>query len=149
MTSDEARERMTDALDGLLSPEERAAFDAALAADAALRAEYEELRALVEATARALGGGRRSGGDDAAASTGQAAIAPGASSPPDETAEAPDLLAGVQRKLHKRSGGRYYRDRFAQRAGTGLALPVVLAGVMLVVLALLYVATQWATIIDR
>jgi ferric-dicitrate binding protein FerR (iron transport regulator) len=37
----------------------------------------------------------------------------------EESVPAPDLLAGVQRRLRMKSGGRFYRDRFAERAGGG------------------------------
>ena len=37
----------------------------------------------------------------------------------EESVPAPDLLAGVQRRLRSKSGGRFYRDRFAERAGGG------------------------------
>lgn len=46
MTSDEARTRFDAALDDELADEERAAFEAALAADGLLRAEYERHRGL-------------------------------------------------------------------------------------------------------
>ena len=59
---------------------------------------------------------------------------------PDD--DAPDLLVGVQRKLHARSRGRFYRDRFAQRSGLGLTMPLVLAVVMLVLLAAAWIALQ-------
>jgi anti-sigma factor RsiW len=37
----------------------------------------------------------------------------------EESVPVPDLLAGVQRRLRSKSGGRFYRDRFAERAGRG------------------------------
>jgi anti-sigma factor RsiW len=137
MTRDEARERMTDALDGMLGPDEQAAFDAVLGADPEFRKEFEEFTALIRATARV-----------AASPSPQAGAGPGTPAAGESDAgPSPDLLSGVQRKLHKRSGGRYYRDRFAQQAGSGLALPVLLAGVTLLLLLVLYAATQWATVI--
>ncbi|HEX5660872.1 MAG TPA: hypothetical protein VFX59_26950 [Polyangiales bacterium] len=48
-----------------------------------------------------------------------------------------DLLAGVQHKLRARSGGRFYRDRFAERSHLrGLNAMVLVSAVMLIVVAL-------------
>jgi anti-sigma factor RsiW len=41
-------------------------------------------------------------------------------SDPAKTVSTPDLLRGVQRRLRKRSGGRFYADRFSERAGWGM-----------------------------
>jgi anti-sigma factor RsiW len=97
MDGDEARARFDAALDDELSREERAEFDAALAADPALRAEYERLRSVL-AGAGALG-----------------------------RVSSVDLLSGVQHKLRARSGGRFYRDRFAERRGGRGSLAWMLA----------------------
>ncbi|MET0344148.1 MAG: hypothetical protein ABW252_24245 [Polyangiales bacterium] len=83
-----ARDCFDAALDDELSADARATFEAALAADPALRAEFARHREVVEAT-RALG----------------RALPP------------VDLLAGVQDKLRARSGGKFYRDRFAAARG--------------------------------
>ncbi len=108
-SEDEARARFDAALDGELSNEERAAFEAALAESAGLRAEYERQRALLEA-ARGLG-----------------------------RVSQVDLLPAVQHKLRTRSGGRFYRDRFAERRGRcAMALLALAAGVVL--LAVLWFA---------
>jgi hypothetical protein len=48
-----------------------------------------------------------------------------------------DLLAGVQHKLRARSGGRFYRDRFAEGSHLrGLNVMVLLSGLMLIAVAL-------------
>lgn len=39
---------------------------------------------------------------------------------PAMTVPMPDLLRGVQTRLRKRSGGRFYADRFSERAGWGM-----------------------------
>jgi len=112
MSPDEARELFSEAYEGLLAPPAREAFDAALEADAALREEYEGFASLlreVRASAR--------------------------HTPPPEV----DLLGGVQGKLRRRSRGRYYRDRFAARSGTGLTTPLVVATVMALVLVAAWV----------
>ena len=46
-----------------------------------------------------------------------------------------DLLAGVQEKIRERSGGRFYRDRFAMKSGPGGMTPLTIALVMIGVLA--------------
>lgn len=97
-TREQARARFDAARDGELSEDERARFHAALAHDDELREEYEAWRSVLEAA-------------------GQLA--------PD--AQGVDLLSGVQHKLRARSGGRFYRDRFAARRGTSTTLLVVLA----------------------
>jgi hypothetical protein len=82
-----------------------AAFEAALSRDAGLRDELARQRALLEAT-RAL-------------------------------ADVPkvDLLAGVQHKLRARSGGRFYRDRFAERRSLRASIGWMLGACALLVLA--------------
>jgi anti-sigma factor RsiW len=106
MDAQKARALFELALDGELDAATRAEFDAALRADSALRAEYEELEALRQAT-RAL-------------------------------AEQPvrvDLLSGVQHKLRARSGGKFYRDRFAEQRGRQGALTWMLAAAAALLLA--------------
>ena len=126
MTRDEARENFGAAFDGELG-ETRAEFDALLAEDAELREEYDEFAQLLRETqSLAL--------DDAL---------PDGGGPP-----APDLLAGVQKKLRARSGGRFYRDRFSERSTRGLSLPLVLAAAILVLLAVVLVALNWTTVLD-
>lgn len=48
-----------------------------------------------------------------------------------------DLLAGVQHKLRARSGGRFYRDRFAERRHLrGLNVMVLASALILIAVAL-------------
>ena len=54
-----------------------------------------------------------------------------------QSAPSVDLLGSVQSKLRSRSGGRFYRDRFAERRGRGALLPWAVAGSVLVVLVTL------------
>ncbi len=112
MTADEARELFSDALEGELEPAQHQAFEAALAADAELRAEYQAFQETMALT-RGL-----------------------------PVAPAGDLLPGVQRRLRARSKGRFYGDRFAQRAGLGVLHPVLLALLMLTLLALAWVGLE-------
>lgn len=122
MSPVEARDRFSEALDGELDAEAKAAFEAALAADAALRQEYDEFVDTFRMVG-SLGG--------------------------DEDEPAPDLLAGVQERLRKRSKGRYYRDRFSQRAGpSAWALPVLLAMVSVLVLALAWFALHSTVVLE-
>jgi anti-sigma factor RsiW len=114
MTSQEARELFSVAYDAELDAATQAAFDSALAADASLAAEYAEFRALLTAAAE------------------------------DETpvGPTPDLLPGVQRRLRARSRGRYYRDRFSERAGLGLRSPLIVAVIMLILGGLAWLTWQ-------
>ena len=121
MSPDQARDLFSEAFDGELDAERKAAFDAALAEDSELKQEYEEFVETFQIVGR-LGG--------------------------DEDEPAPDLLAGVQERLRKRSRGRYYRDRFSQRMGPGWVLPLVLAMVSVLVLALAWYGLQSAIVLE-
>jgi anti-sigma factor RsiW len=111
MTSQEARDLFSAAYDSELEPETQQAFDAALAHDAALASEYAEFRTLLKAAAEDV-----------------------------EVSATPDLLPGVQHRLRARSHGRFYRDRFSERAGLGARSPLLVAGVMMLVAALVWLA---------
>lgn len=125
MTRDEARDNFSAAFDDELG-DARADFDAVLAEDAELREEYEEFAQLLRETqSLALDEGAPAAGD----------------------AAAPDLLAGVQRKLRARSGGRYYRDRFSERSTRGFSMPMLIAGAMLILLAALFMALNWTMVL--
>lgn len=113
MTTDEAYERFSAAADGELSPEERVAFDALLAGDEKLRKEYDEYKKLIGETKLLA------------------------------DTEAPELLGGVQERLRRRSRGRFYRDRFASRSGTGTLTPILLAIAMLIVLGIAWLALNF------
>jgi hypothetical protein len=111
MTPEEARASFDAALDDELDAEQRAAFDAALADDPALQREFDALRTLLR-------------GADALARVSQV-----------------DLLAGVQSKLRARSGGRFYRDRFAEQRGRtsiGWMLAISICLILCVVLWFAY-----------
>lgn len=114
MTSDEARELFSAAYDGELDEAQKRDFDAALAADEELAVEFRELEALLR-EASAMG----EEGEEAA----------------------PDLLAGVQKRIRARSRGRFYRDRFASEARARSMLPVYLGVAML-----LLIAIAWLTV---
>lgn len=115
MPPETARARFSDALDGALAPDERRAFDAALAADPDLRADWEAFEASVGAARRLRG-----------------------AAPP-----APPLLPGVQRALRQRSRGRYYRDRFAEAAGGRPLLGLAVATVLLLLALAAGLAASW------
>lgn len=123
MTSEQARERMSDALEGALDPDTMRAFEAALDADPELRREWEALRAVVRGAAE-LG-----------AKTEDAA-------PP------PQLLRGVQARLRRRSRGRFYRDRFAEQAGTRSSFAVLAALLVALLLAVTWVAARSIVVIE-
>lgn len=123
MTSDEARELFSDALEGALPAPTKAAFDAALAEDAELRDEWAAFQAVIGSTAQL------------AAKT-------------EDTEPPADLLHGVQTRLRRRSKGRYYRDRFSEQAGPRSALPILVAILVALVLAASWVAIQSLVVID-
>ena len=111
MTSHEARDLFSAAYDTLLEPSQQAEFDAALAADAPLAAEYAEFCELLRLTSSQPG-----------------------------PAATPDLLAGVQRRLRARSRGRFYRDRFAERSGLVRASPLWIALALVVICVTVWLA---------
>jgi anti-sigma-K factor RskA len=122
MSPDEARELFSEAFEGELAAERRAAFDDALGADEQLRAEYEEFV-------------------DTFRTMGRMADA--------DAEQAPDLLHGVQDRLRKRSRGRYYRDRFAQRAGgPSWAMPLLAAMVALLVAVLAWYFVSASVVLE-
>jgi anti-sigma factor RsiW len=120
MTREEARDLFSRALDAELADDERAEFERALLADAELAREFEQLRALQ-----------------------QAAAALKAASP------SIDLLGSVQHKLRARSGGRFYRDRFAERQGRGGLLTWTLAGSFVVLLLGVFWLGLWSGLLGR
>jgi len=136
MNADEARAHFSDALEDLLDGSSRQAFDQALAEDPALAREYEAFARAVALT-RALG--RETAGDD-----GPPTAPAGVSRGP--RGGAPDVLRGVQRKLRRRSRGRYYRDAFAEGvAPRALLVSSVLALVLLaLVLGVAALVLPWA-----
>jgi hypothetical protein len=126
MTRDEARDLFSAAWDGELG-EARAAFDAQLANDSELRAEYDDFTRVLRETQ---------------------AMMRGADPLVNHEAPVPDVLAGVQRKLRTRSGGRFYRDRFSERSGRGVTLPLLLAAAMFLLLAAAFLAIEWTSVVD-
>lgn len=121
MTSDEARELFSAAYDGELDDGQKRDFDAALAADEELAAEYRELEALLR-DASAMG------------------------EPGEE--DAPDLLAGVQNRIRVRSRGRFYRDRFASEAKARSMLPIYLGVAMLLLVAIAWLTLHVVRVDD-
>lgn len=105
MTREQARSLFPRALDAELAADERAAFERALASDDELQREFSQLRAVQHAAS--------------ALRTASPKV---------------DLLGSVQHKLRARSGGRFYRDRFAERRGRGGLLTWTLAGSFVVLL---------------
>ena len=105
MTPDEAREAFDAAFEGELTKERRAAFDAVLAADAALREEYDEFASTLR-TLRGLGV------QDAEARTSE------------------EFVANVERTLRTRSRGRFFRDRYSMARREERVLPFILAVVV-------------------
>lgn len=113
LTDDEVRERFDAYTDGELPEAERAAVKARLEESPELAAEYARHQQFLQRLSN-LG-------------EGDPVLAPAPAEP------AVDLLAGVQGKLHKRSGGRFYRTRFSRLAGL-VPAELAVAAVLLVLL---------------
>ena len=130
MTSDEARDRFGDAIDGTLAGGDRAAFDTALEGDPELREEYELYRKIV-------------GG--AAALGERSSQPPPPGTPPDpngiwDAAPPADFLPKVQARIRQRTRGRFFRDKNAESAaprGATTTVLVVLTIVVLIAVAVL------------
>lgn len=105
MTHDDVRAQFSDAADGELSPEAQRAFDAALEDDATLKREYERFRTVL-ATTRAL----------------------------KKAPAVPNLVPAVQERIRIRSGGKFFRDRFATSDPARVNVALILAVVMLLVI---------------
>jgi anti-sigma factor RsiW len=114
MNRDEARELFSAAHDGELDPSTESELRATLAADAALAEEFAAFE-------RTL------------------ALARSAAAP---STRVPNLLPRVQRRLRMQSRGRFYGNRFAERAGSGGVHPLLLAGVLLALLGALWLALR-------
>lgn len=99
MTDDEARDLFSAYHDGELPPEQHERVRTALAERPELAKEYESFTSML----KALG----------ALSVENA---PPALQRPEDVPQA-DIIAGVQRRLHKRSGGKFYKDRWSRTAG--------------------------------
>ncbi len=117
MTGDEARDLFSDAYEGALNAEKRAAFEALLDGDGELQAEYDEFSEFLDETHDLAGALRMP--------VTLQEFEAGVSDIP-----VPNLLPGVQRKIRERSHGRFYRDRFAEQAKarwTALIIAVIMA----------------------
>ena len=121
MSSEQARDLFSEAFEGDLDEARRKAFEEALAADAELKAEYDDFV-------------------DTFRLVGRMAEA--------EDVRPPDLLHGVQERLRKRSRGRYYRDRFSKRAGPGWMLPLLSSIAVLVLLALAWYVMESTVVLE-
>lgn len=121
MGTEEARDLFSEAFEGDLDEERQKAFQEALASDEELEAEYRDFVETFQLVSR----------------MGEA-----------DDVEPPDLLHGVQERLRKRSRGRYYRDRFAKRAGPGWMLPLLTSIAVLVLLALAWYVMQTTVVLE-
>ncbi len=110
MSPEEAENLFSEAYEKDLDAETQAAFDAALAENPELAADYEAFCALFANIGLEL-----------------------------SEEETPDLLSGVQTKLRQRSRGRFYRDRYSE-GQVPKWTPVLIALVSVVVLATTFFA---------
>jgi anti-sigma factor RsiW len=126
MTDDEARDLFSAYHDRELTPEEHERVRAALEASPALTKEYESFCELLQGLSNI-------------------AVPQGAEAAPAHTERAEsqgvDLLAGVQSRLHKRSAGKFYKDRWSRAAGI-FPMEVLAALVLLGLIAAYYAMTS-------
>lgn len=115
MRTEEARDLFSEAFDGELDAERDAAFQAALAEDEDLSADYDDF----VSTFQMIGS-------------------------LDRNVQAPNLLPKIQDRLRRRSRGRYYRDRFSERAGqmSWMIMLLAIVTVLLVVGATIFAMQQ-------
>ena len=122
MDSDAARDLFSEAFEGDLEGERKEAFDAALEKDEELKSDYDDFVDTFRTMSRLAS---------------------------EELVRPPNLLPRIQERIRRRSGGRYYRDRFAKRAGgPGWAMPVIAAVCVLVLLGIVYYALQTTVMLE-
>ena len=109
MNAEDAEALFSAAYDAELAPDERREFEGVLRADPALAQRYREFCSTIQTLQLA-----------------------------EQNVPTPDLLAGVQRRLRLKSGGRFYRDRFAERAGGGRQQLFILLWASALLLVLLW-----------
>jgi anti-sigma factor RsiW len=135
LSDDDVRERFSALHDGELSPDEARVVRERIAASKALSDEYEAFKRIMGGLAILAG----PIGLDTPSIDGS-----GASSTPSPPEEQPvDLLGDLQRTLHKKSGGKFYRNRASRWIGTR---PIeAFAALTLVALALAYVLMTYVS----
>lgn len=125
LTDDEVRDLFSAYHDRELSPERSEAVRSALDASPSLKGEYGAFCRMLDSLSAMA----------AAAESPLVGVA--AAKAPKETSP-PDLLSGVQRRLQKRSGGRFYGDMWSRLAGI---LPLeLMATLVLIALVLAWAA---------
>jgi anti-sigma factor RsiW len=123
LSDDEVRERFSAYHDGELSSEESARVRKRLDESPELAKEYERF-------SKMLGGLASIGAPAEDAKPGVAPAEPNL-----------DLLAGVQARLNKRSGGKFYQSRYSR--GAGVRPLEVIAAAVLIILLLAYVGMTY------
>ncbi len=122
MNASEARDLFSEAFEGDLEEERKAAFDAALMEDEELDADYADFVETFQ-------------------------MMRGLADP--ESVQAPNLLPRIQERIRRRSGGKYYRDRFSKRVGgPGWTMPVIMIVAVLVVLGIAWFALQTTVMLE-
>ena len=123
MKASEARDLFSEAFEGDLEEERKAAFDAALKEDEELDADYADFVETFQ-------------------------MMRGLAEP--ESVQAPNLLPRIQERIRRRSGGKYYRDRFAKRVGgPGWTMPIILIFAVLAVLGIAWFALQTTVLLEE
>lgn len=125
LSDDEVRERFSAFHDGELPADEAAFVRKRLDENKVLAAEYEKFSGIL----KGLGALANDVPEDAR--------------PGVRPVEKVDLLGDVQKRLHKRSGGKFYKSRWSRTVGV---VPLeAIAAVLLVVLLLVYLGMTFIT----
>ncbi len=166
LSDDDVRERFSAFHDGELSPDEAKVVRERIEADPTLSAEFEAFKKVMGGLAFLAAHGSHGSPDGGAqprasvvpevasavkgADTSAKVAAVAASKPVEEDAslvlpedESVDLLPDLQATLHKRSGGKFYKNRATRVVGTR---PIeAIAAVTLVLLVLAYVLMTYVS----
>src|SRR5262249_51543481 len=125
LSDEQVRERFSAYHDGELPADEAAFVRRRLDENKVLAAEYEKFASILK---------------------GLGALAndvPVDAKPGVKPAEHVDLLGDVQKRLHKRSGGKFYKSRWSRAVGV---VPLeALAGVVLLLLLIVYLGMTYIT----
>jgi hypothetical protein len=163
LSDDEVRERFSAFHDGELSPDEAKVVRGRLAESPQLAAEFEAFERVMGGLASLASHGSHDGAaptartpsppdpKPAAEASVKSGKEPSATPSSDESGrssvlpedEAVDLLPDLQKTIHKRSGGKFYKTRASRVIGTR---PIeVVAAVTLVLLVLVYVMMSYVS----
>jgi anti-sigma factor RsiW len=112
LSDDDVRERFSALHDGELSPDDARIVRERIAASKTLSDEYEAFKRVMGGLAVLAG---PAGPEGPHADSSGASAGPVSAGPEEQPV---DLLGDLQRTLHKKSGGKFYRSRASRWVGT-------------------------------